>query len=244
MGAVLPDFDEQARNAVRTFWLNREEASKRQRGQAKADQGERAGVTAGKNMDGFCKLISNIVVANGMAASEVQQSSQLLTLPGFFRPTKIWDLLVVNQGRLVAALEFKSHIGPSFGNNFNNRAEEAIGAAHDFQVARRAGAFGADARPFLGWLMLLEDTPKSRAPVRDSSAHFPVASEFQGASYADRYHLLCSKLVQEQLYSAAAVIMSQRTAIETGEFAEMGDNTGLRALASSLGAHVAAQAAK
>jgi len=40
-------------------------------------------------------------------------------------------MLVINEGRLIAALEFKSHVGPSFGNNFNNRAEEAIGTAHD-----------------------------------------------------------------------------------------------------------------
>ena len=56
---------------------------------------------------------------------------KVLTLPGFFRPTKLWDLLIINQGGLVAALELKSQVGPSFGNNFNNRTEEALGTAVD-----------------------------------------------------------------------------------------------------------------
>ena len=44
----------------------------------------------------------------------------MLTLPGYFRPTKLWDLLVTYKGQLIAAIELKSHVGPSFGNNFNN----------------------------------------------------------------------------------------------------------------------------
>jgi len=60
--------------------------------------------------------------ANGLAKAQVLRNGRVLTLPGFFRPTKLWDLLVLHEGRLVAALEFKSQVG-SFGNNFNNRDE-------------------------------------------------------------------------------------------------------------------------
>ena len=75
----------------------------------------------------------------------------------------------MREGELIAAIEFKSQAGPSFGNNFNNRCEEAIGTAHDFWTAFREGAFGRQSRPFLGWLMLVEDAGGSRAPVRDAS---------------------------------------------------------------------------
>jgi hypothetical protein len=61
----------------------------------------------------------------------------VLTLPGFFRPTKLWDMLVIHEGKLIAAIELKSQVGPSFGNNFNNRTEEAIGNAHDLWTAYR-----------------------------------------------------------------------------------------------------------
>jgi hypothetical protein len=129
-----------------------------------------------------------------------------VTLPGYFRPTKLWDLLVLHEGRLIAAVELKSQVGPSFGNNFNNRTEEAIGTAHDFWTAYREGAFGKQPRPFVAWLMLVEDAPAARTPVRDRSPHFKVFPEFQGASYLKRYDILCQRLVQEQLYTTASLI--------------------------------------
>jgi hypothetical protein len=93
-------------------------------------------------MDGFIALVIDIVRANGLAQAHIYQKRAVLTLPGYFRPTKLWDLLVINEGRLIAALEFKSQVGPSFGNNFNNRTEEAIGTAHDLWTAYRENAFG------------------------------------------------------------------------------------------------------
>ena len=168
----------------------------------------------------------------------------MLTLPGYFRPTKLWDLLVIDRGRLVAALEFKSQVGPSFGNNFNNRSEEAIGTAHDLWTAYREGAFGEQLRPFVGWMMLQEDAPASRTPVKDSSPHFPIFEEFKGASYAERYNILCRKLVQENLYTAASILTSPRAAFADGNYSEMAGMTGLRTFVSRLAGHVAAEAAR
>jgi hypothetical protein len=142
------------------------------------------------------------------------------------------------------ALEFKSQVGPSFGNNFNNRTEEAIGTAHDLWVAYREGAFGKQMRPFVGWMMMVEDAPGSRRPVTDRSPHFPVFSEFQGASYLERYNVLCQRLMQEQLYSAASIIASSRTASADGAYAELNGMTGLRTFVTELAAHIAAEAAR
>ena len=168
----------------------------------------------------------------------------MLTLPGYFRPTKLWDLLVIDRGRLIAAIEFKSHVGPSFGNNFNNRAEEAIGTSHDLATAYREGAFGVQERPFVGWLMVVEDAPASRAPVKDKSPHFPVFLEFAGASYLQRYDILCQKLAREQLYSSAAVIATPRTAVADGAYTELSPMTGLRSFVATLAGHIAAEAAR
>jgi hypothetical protein len=176
--------------------------------------------------------------------AQIHRQRAVLTLPGFFRPTKLWDLLVIHQGRLVAALEFKSHVGPSFGNNFNNRTEEAIGTSHDLWTAYRDGAFGQQERPFVGWLMVVEDAPRSNAAVRDASAHFPVFQEFAGSSYLQRYEILCRKLVQEQLYSAAAVLATPRSAQADGAYRELSTMTGLRSFVASLAGHVAAEAAR
>ena len=151
--------------------------------------------------------------------------------------------MVVHRSELVAAIELKSQVG-SFGNNFNNRTEEAIGTAHDLWTAYREEAFGKQPRPFVGWLMLVEDAPKSRATVKDSSPHFPVLEAFKGASYLKRYDLLCQKLVQEQLYTTAALITSPRSAADTGKFAEMSAMTGLKTFVTALAGHVAATAAR
>lgn len=153
-------------------------------------------------------------------------------------------MLVINDGRLVAAIELKSQVGPSFGNNFNNRAEEAIGTGLDLWKAYREEAFGTIPRPFVGWLVLVEDCARSRSPVRDNSPHFSTLEEFSGASYADRYNILCQKLVQEQLYTSAAVLLSPRTSRDTGEYSELSEMTGLKTFVTTLGGHVAAEAAR
>jgi type II restriction enzyme len=189
-------------------------------------------------------LVLDLVRANGLAQAQIHQQRAVLTLPGYFRPTKLWDLLVIHKGELIAAIEMKSQVGPSFGNNFNNRTEEAIGTAHDFWTAYREEAFGKQPRPFVGWLMLVEDAPESRAPVKDKSPHFPVFEEFKGASYLKRYDLLCQKLVQEQLYTTAAVITSPRNAAKTGEHSGMSPMTDLKTFVTTLAGHIAAQAAR
>ena len=240
----LCDYDQQARAAVKAFWQARADARQKQQASGKADQGERAGVTGGKNMDGFANLVIDLVRANGLAHAQICQRRAVLTLPGYFRPTKLWDLLVMDRGRLIAAIEFKSHVGPSFGNNFNNRAEEAIGTSHDLATAYREGAFGAQERPFVGWLMVVEDAPASRAPVKDKSPHFPVFPEFAGASYLQRYDTLCQKLAREQLYSSAAVIATPRTAVADGAYTELSPMTGLRSFVATLAGHIAAEAAR
>ena len=244
MALDLVDYEHKAHEAVQMFWGNREAARQKQIESGNADQGERTAVTGGKNMDGFMGLILDLVQANGLAHAQIHQKRSVLTLPGYFRPTKLWDLLVIHKGQLVAAIELKSQVGPSFGNNFNNRTEEAIGTAHDFWTAYREEAFGKQPRPFVGWLMLVEDAPESRSPVRDASPHFPVFDEFKGASYLKRYDLLCQKLVQEQLYTTAAVITSSRTAAETGEFSSMSAMTGLKTFVASFAGHIAAEAAR
>ncbi len=71
-------------------------------------------------MDGFIDLIADVVRANGLEDAEIYQDRAVLTLPGFSRPTKLWDLLVLYKNELIAVVELKSQIGPSFGNNFNN----------------------------------------------------------------------------------------------------------------------------
>jgi hypothetical protein len=244
MALNLSQYERKTREAIMAFWGNRQKAVQKQIEAGIADQGERAGVTGGKNMDGFTALVIDLVKANGLGHADIHRERALLTLPGFFRPTKLWDLLVIYQGRLIAAIELKSQVGPSFGNNFNNRTEEAIGTAHDFWVAYREGAFGTHPRPLLAWLMLVEDAPGSNSAVRDRSPHFPVFPEFQGASYLKRYDVLCQRLVKEQLYSTASVLASPRTAVADGQYRDLSEMTSLKTFVTALAGHIATEAAR
>lgn len=244
MAIDLADYENKAKDAIKAFWGNRAKARQTRAEAGEIDNGERGGVVNGKNLDGFVALILEVVKANGLDTADVHLTKKLVTLPGYFRPTKQWDLLVVHEKRLVAAIELKSQVGPSFGNNFNNRTEEAIGTAADFTIAYREGAFGSELAPFTGWLIVVEDEAKSRKPVSDSSKHFPVFPEFKQASYQKRYEILCQKLMLEKFYTAAAVITTPRTAIDDGAYLELSPSTGLRTFVTALAAHIAMEAAR
>jgi hypothetical protein len=165
---------------------------------------------------------------------------QDVELPGFFRPAKKWDLVVVKDGELLAALELKSHIGPSFGNNYNNRTEEALGNATDLWRAFREGKFGKSHRPWLGYLMMLEETEGSLSPVAVKEPHFKVFEEFRGASYARRYELLCDRLVKESLYNASCLLLSSAESGTRGEYTEPVPELGFERFIKPLVAHVSA----
>src|SRR5690606_41641354 len=94
MALDLVDYGQKAREAVKAFWGNRAAARQKQIESGKADQGERSGVTAGKNMDGFLAIIIDVVRNNGLEGAEIHQNKSALTLPGYYRPTKLWDLLI------------------------------------------------------------------------------------------------------------------------------------------------------
>ena len=235
----LVNFEDRARAAVRHFWANRLKTP--DPGATPTQGGTRAGVLAGKNLDGFLELIAELVRRNGLPDATLYTSGGTLTLPGYFRATKKWDVLVLDGKRLVAVLELKSQVG-SFGNNLNNRAEEAIGTAQDFWTAYRENAFGDQPRPFAGWMNLVEDSPASRAIVRESAPHFPVFPEFKGKSYLERYDILCRRLQLESLYDQASVITSRQADATTGDYGEISPGTNLRSFCAKLAGHVAAWA--
>lgn len=196
------DVEKSIRDAVIFFWEMR--ALQAQTLNRSVDTGNRTAVTGGKQMDGFVDLIRAVAINAGVPVSCIFTKGT--SLPGFFRPTKDWDMLILTPNKKVLAIiEFKSQVG-SFGNNFNNRAEEAIGSAQDFWTAFREGAYPSPPTPWLGFVMLVERSDRSNAPIRVSEPHFNTFPEFHHTSYLERYHLLCSKLMRERLYSHCGLL--------------------------------------
>jgi hypothetical protein len=240
----LIDVDQLLGDAVRHFWKTRSRQSKKQ-GQAtgKRDAGSRAAVTGGKHADGFVNLIEAIVRDAGLKDIMIHASSKTArTLPGFFRPTKEWDLIVVSGSDLIAAVEVKSQVG-SFGNNFNNRVEEALGNATDFWAAYSKGIYRPSQKPWLGYLFMLEDHQKSLTPTRRVQLDpFKVDEAFQGRSYTARYELVCERLLRERLYDAACFFTSNQKSGEKGIYIQPNQELDIRHFAISLQSRVMAYA--
>ena len=187
-------------DAIESFWTGRDQQATRQHELGRSDQGSRGAVTGGGHLNALRDFVAEIFIAHGVDPSNIHRSRGI-TLPGFYRPSKKWDLVIVDGDVLVAAIELKSQVGPSFGNNFNNRTEEAIGNAVDIWRAFESGAFGT-VRPWLGYVFILEDTERSSAPVSIPEMRFQPDQVFVGASYKERYGVFCERLMRERLYDA------------------------------------------
>jgi len=217
--ALNPVLEKALRKAIKHFWTTRSAQSLKQGSKTGSrDAGARTAVTGGRQMDGFISLVRNYLCENGLPKAHVH-CERRIEIPGWYRPEKQWDLLIVENGQFLAGIEFKSQVG-SFGNNYNNRTEEAIGSACDLWAAYREGAFKPSARPWLGYLMLLEQAPESMRPVRAQEPHFKVFPEFKNASYAKRYEILLTKLVRERLYDSTCFLLSDATAGLRGKYIE------------------------
>ncbi|MEM1326668.1 MAG: PaeR7I family type II restriction endonuclease [Bacteroidota bacterium] len=223
------DYNHLIQQAVIFFWDVRLSQGKAGRSR---DTGNRSAVTGGKQLDGFIELFRKIAIDSGVPSDWIYTKST--NLPGFFRPTKNWDLLIISDKNvLIAVLELKSQVG-SFGNNFNNRTEEAIGSAVDLWTAYREKSFGEQAPPWLGYLLIVESSTKSTNRVRINSSNFDERDEFRGTSYLDRYNLLCVKLVQERHYSAASLLSTE----PNQEFASIGKLTSIQTFIRNFVGHI------
>jgi Restriction endonuclease XhoI len=215
------DFETELGKAVQHFWRVRGKQKNRQGGKTgKKDAGERGSVTGGKHADGFIRLIAAIVKNAALPNVDVHVTKKRpRTLPGFYRPCKEWDLVVLSGDSLVAVVEVKSQVG-SFGNNFNNRVEEALGNATDFWAAYREGIFKPSQKPLL--------------------KPYQMDEAFQKRSYAKRYELVCQRLVRDRLYDAACFFTSNAATGKKGRYEEPNEELSIKNFAISLHARAAA----
>lgn len=185
--------------AIKSFW-----ETKQKQLTASGDSSNRGAVVGAKQLDAFADLLKTLAIEQGVPEECIYTSQAYL--PGYFRSSKDWDFLIIAPNKkLIAAVELKSQIG-SYGNNFNNRTEEALGSAVDLWTAFRENQFPGQAAPWIGYLTVVGKDEGSSTPVRNYEPHYPVLPEFKTASYLDRYRILCQKLILERHYSMAALI--------------------------------------
>lgn len=227
------EVDLRVREAIRQMWSTREAQAAKQSISGRIDAGSRGTATGGRHLDVFCELLGELVREAGFSPDEVRLRTGL-EIPGFYRPTKKWDLVVVRNERLCAAVELKSMAG-SYSNNLNNRSEEALGSATDVWAAYRKGTLGIQ-QPWLGYLFVIREEPRSSSPVSLPRTTMRTDPVFSGTSYIERYGILCQRMVLERVYTAAAYLASPLG--EDGEYREPHVDLGFVHFAKSLFGHL------
>lgn len=195
-------------DAVAAYWGAKQLQNELSAIKNKVGAGTAGSVRGGKHFDPIAALISKFFLEAGYPPEAIRVTKgQKLELPGFYRPQKQWDLVVTHKNTLVAAFELKALGGPSFGNNYNNRVEEALGSAVDLRRAALAELYPGE-KPWLGYFFIMEDHEKSRRPVSTEVGAFPVEDIWRGASYQDRFAIFCERLMAEDIYDSICYITS------------------------------------
>ncbi len=233
---MIDNLQSELADAVQWYWETRSGQGQEQRESEDSTRGRRAEVLGGQQMDGFAGLIEDIVVDAGVPRESVKHDYHA-TLPGYYRHEKEWDTAVVHEGELLAVVEYKSQAS-SFGNNLNNRAEEAIGNNTDILQAYEEGVFSPSPQPFVGYLMLMADNEQSRNVPQVREPNFEVDEEFRNATYIDRMELLCLRMVRQRLVNNAAFILTDAEAGLEGDCWEPNEELRFKRFARSLASHV------
>jgi len=242
--------DSRLTEAVRSYWAVLENQGANQGAKSgQKDYGDRSKVTGGKQMDGFAELLKDLLERCGIDRANMY-CGRSTSLPGFYRPTKDWDLVVVVEGNLLIALELKS-LPTSFGNNSNNRVEEALGSAADLWKAYQKRTYGKSQRPWLGYLMLICDETASASPIAVPERHFPIRKEFRDVGYGKpsrtggkpmkvsvpyvrRMELFCEKVKQEGLYDASCFLITDHSRGPSGFYREPSEELAFRDFVGSM----------
>ncbi|KOA51092.1 hypothetical protein BAAM0483_02340 [Bifidobacterium animalis subsp. animalis MCC 0483] len=182
------------------------------------DRGHRAEATSGLHLDSLAYQIQLDLQQQGVPAEMIHEGRGVdLRLPGYYRRTKDWDLTIVTDNLehdLVATIELKS-INSSFGNNSNNRIEEALGSITDARAAIRHDLYGSRAYPpMFGYVMVVKACAESMRKTSEPNALYPIDPAFQNTSYMERFTVFCERILVEKLYDAVWLVAADP---ETGK---------------------------
>lgn len=202
----IPDYSDEFALAVKDYWQVK--ASQKA---ASSSDGKSKDVRAGKHMDAFEQLVRKVVSDAGLQLDP--QPKTKIYLPGYYRETKSWDVVMQYKGHVLAIVEAKSQ-GSSLANNFNNRVEEAIGQAADIWKAHERGFLVSGMRPWVGYVMIVNEDakttePKHLAKGKTIPTGMRIDERFDGMSIAERYAEAFGRLDQERMLDATCVAITR-----------------------------------
>lgn len=229
MANSIPDYTEKVLASVRSYWDVRASQAQRSADSGAINTGLRSEVTGGRHLDELQLLLVAVFVDAGIPAEMMEVKR--LPIPGYFRRDKSWDIVVTVQGRVLGIIELKSITGRNPGQNFNNRTDEALGQAVDVWRAVERGIIDSPLRPWLGYLMLLEDNEEWNRVSPARQPVWPADPVFANTSAADRATIFFDRMVRERLLDAACVMMTSR---ETGAVRYPNPTLSFQSLAAAM----------
>lgn len=197
--------------AIAAYWKTKGKQQAAAEAISSKAEGTAKAVRGGRQFHPVVNLIARFFLDAGYPVESIAASGKGTVLPGFFRPNKAWDLVVIHEEVLVAAIELKSLGNPSFGKNYNNRIEEALGNAIDLDQAYQAGLAGRE-KPWLGYFFLMDDAEKSRCEgTPRSNPSLAIAPEWASLSYQERFRIAGRRLLDKGPYDALCYVTSSPT---------------------------------
>lgn len=166
--------------------------------------------SAGTQSDSHPKAFLDLIAADLRRAgwTEVRTKADgdaSIRVGGYFRPTKAWDVVCWSRDKPRIAIELKTQ-ADSYGNNENNRYEEALGNALDLRAkyGREVG---------LGFLFIICEEETSLRVTRQRVPD--VDAVFAESSHVSRRMIFARRIVEYKLddwplYDAAAVLVIKR----------------------------------
>ncbi|WP_164737870.1 Shedu anti-phage system protein SduA domain-containing protein [Streptomyces luteoverticillatus] len=184
------DAQHPATDAVRACWT---------RHYSRPDEG--GAVSIRQAWQPIMQFITDDLVRAGVDADSIHTELRK-SLPSAYSPSgKLWDLVVLDNGVPIAAMEIVFQSGTGAGPNFRNRISEAVADSIGLLQSYRRSTV-AHLTPFIGRMFVLEETTETTKPRRwpHQLLEDPAATTAP-QSVLDRYTSAFRELIGDGTYS-------------------------------------------
>lgn len=190
----------QAEDAIRNFW----EAS-----EASLSTSRVGAIRRGWPGQILVDAVIEELVRCGVDRASIHPS-QPLPLPGAYQNiSRPWDLLVIEEGMPVAAVEVITVVGQASGRNIRNRMDDIL--ASGVNVFRAYDQLSVRAlKPALGQVFLLEERRATTTPLPQRPKALAVSESTDPPKSAEgQLQDFFQRLLRDGMYDAVCYLMSQ-----------------------------------
>ena len=190
--------------ALRDFWEQLSDRIERSRISG-------ASTSSYSHFNGFhslTQLVIELLVEQGIDRSDIHLNAPVKVPGGYRSSARTWDIVAMEAGMPLAAIEIMSLIGSSFGPNLHNRMETILGATADFNRA-----YGREnmrpLKPCIGLLFVAEDSERFTRQLKGrASVAFDETADSTYTHESNMGNFLAS-LVNDDSYTAICYVATK-----------------------------------